>query len=119
MAVNCLRVKRCVALPDLHRWLCLFARQPSGKSKTFMYLRNTLTNLARKKNPSFVLHPFADGRIILSDLTDRFIALLRGCKSLFYGRKPGLFLSAGTVIRGWGKMNYGKGVQIGPHVQIN
>jgi acetyltransferase-like isoleucine patch superfamily enzyme len=82
-------------------------------------IRRTLTNLARKKNPSFVLHPDADGRTIVADLLDRTLAFLRGCKSLFAGKQPGLFMGSGVTIRGWHKLYYGKGVQIGRNVSIN
>lgn len=82
-------------------------------------LRQAITTLARKKNPSFVMHPDADGGIILSDLSDRFVAFVRGCSSLLRGKKPGLFLGSGVSIRGWKKIYYGRGVQIGHNVSIN
>lgn len=80
--------------------------------------RNTLTNLARKKNPSFVLHPDASGGMILTDLFDRTLAFIRGCRSLLHGKKPGLFLDQGVFIRGFQKLHYGSGVRIGRNVSI-
>ena len=81
-------------------------------------IRTLITLLAKRKNPSFTLHENADSGMILSWMTERFIALMRGCRMLFYAKTPGLFLGARVRITGKKHFFYGRGVQIGSDVTL-